>query len=187
MPPKKLGGIRKRVAQEVPIEPKKSKKDSIKRPQNASASSSCPLAGGIQSRVAAAQRSDEQPHEDKPLNETMKRKWGSGKLSAKDVAEVFDGASKQGAANVPNMSSLNHPQNLHRSLVAAFGHPVGAPEFFWASIPMRTGKVLHPFLLSHLWFSSLFAMMMPWWETAVRGPASAAKEYWNNVRDTDFF
>ena len=144
MPPEKVGGIRKRVAQEVPVEPKKSKKDSIQRPQNASSSSSCPLAGGIQSRVAAAQRSDEQPHERKPFNEVMKKKWGSGKLSAKDVAEVFDGANKQGATNVPNMSSLKHPQNLHRSLVVAFGHPVGAPEFFWASIPMRTGNVLPP-------------------------------------------
>jgi hypothetical protein len=85
------------------------------------------------------------------------------------------------------MSSLDHPQNLHRSLVAAFGHPVGAPEFFWAWIPMLNGKVLHPFLLPHMWFSALFANMLSWWEKAIRGPAGAVMEYWNNVRDTDFF
>ena len=70
---------------------------------------------------AAAEADD--VHAEKPLNTVLKKKWGKGQVSAKDVAEIFDGASKQGAAGVPKMSSLDHPQNLLRSLVSAFGHP----------------------------------------------------------------
>ena len=108
-------------------------------------------------------------------------------MPAKDVAEVFIAAGEQGAQGVPQLSSLNKPQNLHRSLVSAFGHPVGAPDLFWSYIPLKGGKSLHPFLLPHMWFASLFSAMLPWWETAVRGPVIAAADYWKNIKHTDFF
>ena len=53
---------------------------------------------------------------------------------------------------------------------------------------MKSGKkCLHPFLLPHMWFAALFAQLPSWWNTAIRGPVTAAQEYWNNVRQTDFF
>ena len=38
-----------------------------------------------------------------------------------------------------------------------------------------------------MWFASLYAMMLPWWEKAVRGPAGAAQEYWGSMKQTEFF
>ena len=38
-----------------------------------------------------------------------------------------------------------------------------------------------------MWFASLFATMLPWWNTAVRGPVGAAQGYWDSIRNTDFF
>ena len=117
----------------------------------------------------------------------MKKKWGKGLVSAKDVAEIFNAANDQGAADVPQLSSMDHPQNLHRSLTAAFGHPDGAPEFFWGLIPVKGGTTLHPFLLPHMWFAALFAMRPLWWKTSVRGAVGAAGDYWDNIKHTDFF
>ena len=129
-PKKKLGGVCKRVQQKEPPAPKRSRADSSERPQEASSSSSRPVSGGIRKRVAAAQRSAGPPkHGDTPLTTVMKKKWGKGKVSATYVAEIFDGAERQGASGLRKMASLDHPQNLHRSLVAAFGHPLGAPDF----------------------------------------------------------
>ena len=104
------GGIRKRV---IPNEA-----PSAKQPKASSSSSACPLRGGIRSRVATPDIiADVDPvSEDKPLNKTMAQKWGKGRVSAKDVAEVFNAAAKQGAEGVPKMSSMSNPQNLHRSL-----------------------------------------------------------------------
>ena len=92
--------------------------------------------------MAASSSNTEADHNqgDKPLTKVMKQKWGKGKISAKDVAEVFNAADAQGAVGVPQLSSMNHPQNLHRSLVSAFGHPEGAPEFFWSYIPLKGGS-----------------------------------------------
>jgi len=138
MAPKK-GGIRKRILEPEPSEPKQPRVDSKGRSKAAtsssaasSSSSATPLKGGIVGRMAKAQATagSDDAHVDKPLNRVLKQQWGKGKVSAKDVAEIFEGAGKQGAEDVPKMSSLNHPQNLHRSLVSAFGHPVGAPAFF---------------------------------------------------------
>ena len=183
------GGIRKRV---IPDEAPTAKKPRAPGDFSdvASSSSARPLSRGIRSRVATPDSTTNADLriEDKPLNTTMKKKWGKGRISAKDVAEVFDAADKQGAVGVPKLSSMNNPQNLHRSLTSAFGHPEGAPEFFWAHIPLKSGKKsLHPFLLPHMWFSTLFAMLPSWWNSAIRGPVNAAQDYWNNVRQTEFF
>jgi len=131
------------------------------------------LRGGIRQRIAKSEAIEAEQNDepaDRPLNRTMKKKWGKGRISAKDAAEVFDAAREQGAVGIPKLSSMDHPQNLHRSLVSAFGHPAGAPEFFWSMIPLKSGKTSHPFLLPHMWFAALFGMMRSWWDTAVRGP-----------------
>jgi len=149
MAPKRRGGITKRVERRTPPPPKRSRAVSVDTPQLAISSHARPLSERIRKRVAASVvgSTDEPQHNDGPLVNTMKKKWGRGKVSAKDVAEIFDGATKQGASGLPRMSSLDHPQNLHRSLVAACGQPAGVSAFFWAWIPMLSGKVLHPFLL----------------------------------------
>ena len=197
MPAKRTGGIKKRL-DEAEVEKAAGKKprnrlvDPLDAPSSsaaASSSSTQPLPGGIRNRLARAERDkeDKATPKDLPLTKTMKQKWGKGRLSAKDVAEVFDAASKQGASDIPRLSSLNNPQNLHRSLTAAFGHPVGAPDFFWSYIPLKGGPSLHPFLLPHMWFATLFSVMLPWWEKSVRGPVGAAAEYWEQIKHTDFF
>ena len=158
--------------------------------QSASSSSAGPLRGGIRQRIAKSGAIEAEQHDepaDRPLNITMKKKWGKGKIFAKDVAEVFDAAREQGAVGIPELSSMDHPQNLHRSLVSAFGHPAGAPEFFWSMIRLKSGKTSYPFLLPHMWFASLFGMMRSWWDTAVRGPVGATQRYWNSIRHTEFF
>ena len=128
--------------------PSKAPKNSSDVSQSASSSSAGPLRGGIRQRMAKAEAieavNNDEPA-DRPLNVPMKKKWGKGRISAKDVAEVFEAARDQGAVGVPKLSSMNHPQNLHRSLVSAFGHPAGAPEFFWSMIPLKSGKTSHPF------------------------------------------
>ena len=157
MPPKRIGGIRQRLGiAQRPVRPREDLPDAmpVQPPRRR---------GGIRARMNVAKSKPKksilrQQQAKGPLVKTLKRKWGLGKISAKDVAEIFDGARQQGASNVPTLSSLDQPQHLHRSLVAAFGHPAGAPEFFWAEIPTKSGPTMHPFLLPHRWFASLFAL-----------------------------
>ena len=183
MAPKAKGGIRKRlgisqssgdVPREEPVPPTRRAKGGIRARLNI---------GKVKPTIQKANKG----HANGPLVKTLKRKWGTGKISAKDAAEIFEGAKQQGASGVPNLSSMNHPQNLHRSLTAAFGHPVGAPEFFWAEIPMKSGPTVHPFLLPHMWLMSLFAYLPDLFRTSVRGAGDAAKNYWHSIRDTEFF
>ena len=182
MAPKAKGGVRKRLGLDV---------RAGEGHGEAPAAPPSRRTGGIKSRVVVestptkiAQRAEQTKG---PLVNTLKRKWGRGKMSAKDVAEVIDGAQVQGATNLPKLSSMNNPQNLHRSLTAAFGHPDGAPEFFWAQIPTKRGMTIHPFLLPHLWFASLFASLMRVFEKSVRGPVDAASNYWDKIKESAFF
>ena len=186
MPPKRKGGIRQRLGiAQRPVPPRDDVPDAmpVQPPHRR---------GGIRARMHAAKskakRSILRQEEAKgPLVKTLKRKWGLGKISAKDVAEIFHGAKQQGASNVPTLSSLDQPQHLHRSLVAAFGHPQGAPEFFWAEIPTKGGPTMHPFLLPHLWFAALFVGLPDLFRSSVRGAGNAAKKYWQKIQHTEFF
>ena len=107
-------------------------------------------------------------------------------MSEKLVEEIMGGATAQGANGMPQLASAKNPQNLQRSLVAAFGHPVGAPQFTWERIPTAQGMMLHPFLLPHLWFQSLHANHYARWVSSVRGSLGAAASFWNNMKDTAF-
>ena len=180
MAPKLAGGIRKRLGIIKPV---------AKQPAAKSVQS--PRVGGIRSRMNVGKDSTKKAVRAKaaagPLTKILKQKWGTGKMSAKDVAEIFTSAASQGATNVPVLSKLSNPQNLHRSLVAAFGHPEGAPEFFWATIPTKSGPTPHPFLLPHLWLASLFACLPDLFNVSVRGPVDAARNYWSKIKDTGFF
>ena len=183
MAPKAKGGIRKRLG--IIKTPSKPRDDNlVQRPPH--------TIGGIRNRIKVGKQDTSkkvvrEKQAKGPLIKTLKKKWGTGKISAKDVAEIFAGAASQGATDVPVLSKLDHPQNLHRSLVAAFGHPVGAPEFFWAEIPTKSGPTFHPFLLPHLWLASLFAFLPDLFRRSVQGTAGAAKDYWHNIKDSEFF
>ena len=85
-----------------------------------------------------------------PLNKSMRKMFAKGRLSAVEIEEIFRGAADQGAAGTPTLSSPNHPQNLQRSLLSAFGQPVGAPSIAWRTIPTTKGMAAHPFLLPHV-------------------------------------
>ena len=138
MPPKRSGGIKKRMAQAedealLAKQPRRQfpdVSDAANSSAAASSSSTPSLPGGIRKRLdkAASKIETTSGPIHKPLTKAMKQKWGNGKMSAKEVAEVFIAAGDQGARDVPQLSSLNKPQNLHRSLVSAFGHPVCAPD-----------------------------------------------------------
>ena len=82
-----------------------------------------------------------------------------------------------------------HPQNFFRDLKTAFGLPRGAPTdgFDWFELPMKSGrKVPHPFILPHKLFASHFASRQETWRTVIAGPENACKEFWNDMRDSDF-
>ena len=187
MAPKRKGGIRKRLGIDKPaVRPDEDPPGVIpvQTPRS--------KAGGIRARMNVTKSKPtkvvaRQQQAKGPLVKTLKRKWGLGKISAKDVAEIIDGASQQGASNLPTLSSLDQPQHLHRSLVAAFGHPAGPPEFFWVEIPTKAGPTMHPFLLPHLWLASLFACLPHLFNSSVRGAHGAAKDYWHKIKDTEFF
>ena len=82
-----------------------------------------------------------------PLIDTLKLKWGKGKVSAKDVEGVIGGATAQGASQLPTLSSPAHPQNFQRSLKAALGY-LGAPRFTWARILTTTVRQVSSTALS---------------------------------------
>ena len=114
MAPKRKGGIRNRLGinkpaeippAEIPMQPARRAKGGIRARMNVAKSKP-------KKSIAREQNAKG------PLVNTLKRKWGTGKISAKDVAEIFNGARTQGASGVPALSSLDHPQHLHRSLTA---------------------------------------------------------------------
>lgn len=151
--------------------------------------------GGIRRRLGVDQpASSSQPPSSStsqpanlPLNKTLKKKFADGRLSAVEVEELFRGAAVQGARGTPELSSPNHPQNLQRSLVAAWGIPKGAPDIDWRMIPTSIGIIPHPFLLPHKFFASLHSSVGPsFWSKSVSGPIGAATRFWANMAPTAF-
>ena len=141
------------------------------------------LRGGIRRRLAAT--TVEEEHVETPLTDRLKKHWGKGTLSSNLVADIVDGAKTQGATNLPTLASSNHPQNLQRSLMAHFGKAKGSPDFWWHPVPSKKGRVMHPFLLPHLWIAALFLVPLVW-NSAMVGPSGAASEYWEATKDSPF-
>ena len=177
------GCIRKRINAQL------SDEDAPAVASGSAASASDPHKGGIKRRQDKAQCAMREPTEEAsklPLNKSLKRDWGQGKVSAKQVEEYMTGAAAQGASGIPKLASAQNPQNMQRSLLAAFGHPTGAPNFAWIEIPTKLGKVAHPFLLPHVWFMSLFMSAQCLWQSAVAGAEGAISEFWGHMKDSAF-
>ena len=128
---------------------------------------------------------------DLPLLRSLLRDWSKGLISAKQVQDYALGASQQGAVGMDATaragSSGKHAQHIHRSLVSLFGRPKGAPEFSWYDIPTPTSNRLHPFMLPHLWFASLFDHRPERFATTILGPdEGACLAFWTMMADTPF-
>ncbi len=174
------GGIRKRLLSASP-------------PADGGSAGSAPagpLRGGVCQRAAAASASSSATTTptDLPLNRSLKIRWGKGEISSPLVVEFASAAAAQGAAGLDRLAHAggNHPQNVQRSLLAAFGKPKGAPDFTWAPVRTARGRVILPFLLPHQWFRSLFANRQALWEQSIEGHARAAGEFWESMRHHPF-
>ena len=129
---------------------------------------------------------------DLPLLQSLKKHWGQGIISAAQVQEYAWGASKQGAVGMSSPaaagSSGKHAQNIHRSLIALFGRPKGSPEISWYEVPTAKGTRMHPFMLPHKFFSSLYSDLPEQFASAVQGSDEAAcMAFWTLMAGTDFF
>ena len=156
----------------------------------ASTASSSGLRGGIRGRVGVGDEDGGDSRKKRkskgPLISTLKKQWGKGELSARQVEEIVTSAAAQGADGLPTLASPKYPQNLQTSLMSAFGLPEGAPEVFWASVPFKSGRAMHPFLLPHLWIMALFHGLKDRWEKTIQGPEGALANWWSHMGDTDF-
>ena len=168
------GGIRKRQAPERDVE---SPVVEAGQPQ---------VRGGIRRRVEATSSSAAEDQLARPLVNSLRRDWGQGKLSAKQVVDYLVGAESQGADGMPKVASSAHPHNLQRSLMAAFGKPPAAPTFVWMEIPTSKGMTPHPFLLPHMWLASVHADKKDLWSSGIVGERGAIEHFWKQMRDSAF-
>ena len=148
--------------------------------------------GGVRQR-ASTRAHPAHPHADRqgPLNQYLKEQWAAGHLNTKQVQEVALRATQQGAIGVERLGSMGsdgrYANNLFRAVKSILGMPKGAPDFFWAEIPTRSGlKTPHPFLLPHQFFASFYKECRPHWSQTVCGPSGAAAEFWQAISGLDF-
>ena len=148
--------------------------------QHFHSSSPC-LRGGVRGRVGVGTEDGGDSRKKRkckgPLIGTLKKQWGKGELSARQVEEIVTSAAAQGAEGLPTLASPKYPQNLQTSLMSAFGLPDGAPEVFWASVPFKSGTAMHPFLLPHLWIAALYHGLRDLWDKTIQGPDGALANY----------
>ena len=154
-------------------------------PLNEAESATAHVRGGVRRRLGEASSSFGLSGTSAPLLQTLRRDWGQGKLSAKQVVDYMKSAEQQGAEGLPRVSSMNHPQNLHRSLVAAFGKPKGSPDFVWVELPTTKGVMSHPFLLPHMWFAELHSSSSQSWEDLL-GERGAIPFFWRKMAESPF-
>ena len=126
-----------------------------------------------------------------PLLMSLRRDWGLGKVSAKQVQDYAYGAQRQGAVGLTQVSasgsSGKHPQNIQRALVNIFGAPAGAPEFTWCQVPTKRGMVVQPFMLPHTWFASLCSQCPDKFASSVKGVDAGCAAFWTMMAGTPFF
>ena len=127
----------------------------------------------------------------RPLVRSLLKDWAKGVVNSRQVQEYANGARLQGASGVDALAfagaSGRHPANIHRALLNYFGRPPGAPELSYFAIPTKhSSRTLHPFLLPHLWFRSLFNHRRDAFDKYIRGAQNAALEFWENMQCTPF-
>ena len=135
------------------------------------------LEGALRRRIkkgdADAPLDDGEP-DDTPLNDSLIRTWALGELTSPKVQELALVALKQGAHSVEVMAragcSGKRPDNMHRAMVAALGHPTGAPPIDWVDIPLLNKEKCqpHPFIFPHKLFQRLASAKPSWGQKATR-------------------
>ena len=62
----------------------------------------------------------------------------------------------------------------------------GAPPIRWVQLPTKKGLTEHPFIFPHELFSSLYHERPSSFRKHLVGPDGAARQYWENIADTEF-
>ena len=165
-------------------------------------SSSAPTgrrSGGVRQRIAASidapsasttGGSTAASREHLPLFEGLKQDWARGQVSSKKVLERLQGAIDQGARGLGFVENMG-THNAYRTLMTAFGKPVGAPDFTWAEIPLLVdGKetmTAHPFFMPHDFFKSYARERAGDFQSTMTGPRGACAQFWEGIRGSVFF
>jgi hypothetical protein len=176
------GGIRQRVSEVL-----SQSASSTDVAPNSDAVAVVVASGGVRQRLSkhVVGESHRDESKDLPLLRSLKRDWALGVISSQKVQEYAMGASTQGAVGMHGVASAGsfgkHSGNVFNSLVAAFGMPIGAPEFFWVEIPVQgeSRPQPHPFILPHRLFATLFQHRNQIWESEIRGP-NELLDFWRH-------
>ena len=112
-----------------------------------------------QAEIEQAASSSSATSSSTPITEYLNVLFSKGTLSSVEIQKLADKARRSGAQGLDVIAEAgtrgNNPQNLFRSLKAAFGMPLGSPDITWFEVPMnKSRKVPHPFLLPHTFFKS---------------------------------
>ena len=143
--------------------------------------------GGIRQRVVASGDAAAAPEPHRPLFESLKKDWARGAMSSAKVLEHVQGAIYQGAQGMGDIENMDG-HNAYRTLMRAFGTPVGAPDFSWLEIPTTKGEnTAHPFLMPHEFFQSYARDRARDFQATLSGPSGACSQFWNGLRDTAWF
>ena len=115
---------------------------------------------------------------------------GEGITNTVQVQDYAGGATQQGASGVEAMGALGNsgrnPSSMFRALKSLLGMPAGAPEFFWAEVPLKHGRKYHIHSSCLIIFSSFYHQCPDKFEKAISGPAGMALEFWRSMRTTEF-
>ena len=162
-------------------------------PSSIAASSSDTVRGSLRRRLDRAAETTREPTRDqhRPLNINILRRWAKGTLSAADVQSIARDSVRQGTPGMEALARAGsegmHPSNMQRDLLRFFGSPAGAPPLTYIPLSTTRGRVLHPVMLPHQLFSTLFEERRPFWEESVRGPLGRAREFWHHIRNSEIF
>ena len=131
--------------------------------------------------------------EQTPFSDHLRAKWAKGAVSATGVREGAELAERQGMPNIGDLASLGGSKasasRMQTALLKSFKDLAGAPPVTWVNLPMVGGRRLHPVLLPHEFFSSLFHARRDIFDESLRGPPDAARIFWDvmRARRVDFF
>ena len=179
-----MPGVRKRLAEEEETGVASSSAADVQTPVVATSSRS------VRQRVSASadpgEGASQSPAPDGPLIRSLKRDWSRGILNARQIQEYASGARDQGAEGLDRLASSGgggrHATNVHKSLLSMFGTPTGGPPIDWVELTTKQGdRVPHPVIFPHKFFASLYRGRRAWFDRHIRGPPTAAAEYWSKV------
>ena len=123
-----------------------------------------------------------------PFTRTLRTEWAQGRISSVQVQRYAEDAAAQGAEGMTRLASAGssgaRPQHLQRAIMNFFGRPAGSPDFTWVRIPSPGGSTMHPVLLPHQVFGTLYHHRRELWNAWLRGPENAALDFWKALKDS---